>query len=176
MGRAEVQSVRGAGQSGQWYYREGAFLVTPDLSHSAPAWPSASKPFSPEAGLFMQCLERLCGFLLQKASWGWIGLERHSLLRAVGSCRGGAAAGRRGGGGACPGPAVDTVGPVVPEAPPCGGASPARSPPWVGGVLGTGPDGGQARPSAAAAALRWLHTGTCAVFSPGCFLNMEGTP
>lgn len=139
MGRAEVQSVRGAGQSGQWYYREGAFLVTPDLSHSAPAWPSASKPFGPEAGLFMQCLERLCGFLLQKASWGWIGLERHGLLRAVRSCRGGAAAGRRGGGGACLGPAVDIVSPVVPQAPPCGGASPARSPHGLEGCWEGGP-------------------------------------
>lgn len=41
---------------------------------------------------------------------------------------------------------------------------------WEGG-----PTRGQARPSAAAAALRQLHTGVFAVSSPGCFLNVEET-
>lgn len=164
MGRAEVQSVRGAGQSGQWYYREGAFLVTPDLSHSAPAWPSASKPFGP--GRLMQCLERLCGFLLQKASWGWIGLETRSSEGCPELPRR-AAAGRRGR-WRCLGPAVDIVSPVVRRLLPAMGL-PRRAAPWVGGCWEGGPTEASASFSSCCCSVLAPHTGTTLFSVLGAF-------
>lgn len=100
MGRAEVQSAWELGSLVQWYYREGAFLVTPDLSHSAPVMALASKPPGPEAGLFMQCLGALVasspeGLQLDRPGAG--GSEGRSELPWEGQQRG-----RRGGGGERP--------------------------------------------------------------------------